>query len=69
MCGEMAGDARAAAFLLGLGINELSMEAKSLNAVKQIIRATPLAAARQLVERVLAAESSLAIEELLTSFP
>ena len=67
MCGEMAGDPRATAFLLGLGINELSMEAKSLNAVKQVIRNTSVVHAQQLVERVLAAESSLAIEELLTS--
>ncbi len=67
MCGEMAGDPRAAAFLLGLGINELSMEAKSLNAVKQVIRTTPLVHAQQLVERVLVAESSLAIEEILTA--
>jgi phosphotransferase system enzyme I (PtsI) len=66
MCGEMAGDPRAAAFLLGLGINELSMEAKSLNAVKHVVRSTPQAQAQQLVERVLAAESSLAIEEILT---
>ncbi len=66
MCGEMAGDPRATAFLLCLGINELSMEAKSLNAVKQVIRTTSIAHAQQLVERVLAAESSLAIEELLT---
>jgi phosphotransferase system enzyme I (PtsI) len=67
MCGEMAGDPRAAAFLLGLGINELSMEAKSINAVKQVIRTTPIAHAQQLIERVLAAESSLAIEEILTT--
>ncbi|GAC1363416.1 MAG: phosphoenolpyruvate--protein phosphotransferase [Ktedonobacteraceae bacterium] len=67
MCGEMAGDPRATAFLLGLGINELSMEAKSLNAVKHVIRTTTVAHAQQLVEHVLAAESSLAIEELLTS--
>lgn len=65
MCGEMAGDPRASAFLLGLGIDELSMEAKSLNAVKQAIRATPTVQARQLVERVLSAESSTAIEDLL----
>jgi phosphotransferase system enzyme I (PtsI) len=65
MCGEMAGDPRASAFLLGLGINELSMEAKSFNAVKQVIRSTSTVQAQQLVERVLSTESSLAIEELL----
>ncbi|GCE20263.1 phosphoenolpyruvate--protein phosphotransferase [Dictyobacter kobayashii] len=66
MCGEMAGNPRASAFLLGLGINELSMEAGSFNAVKQVIRNTTTAQARELVERVLAAESSAEIEEMLS---
>ena len=68
MCGEMAGDARAAAFLLGLGINELSMEANSLNAVKQVIRATPFSAAQELVQQVLALETSEEIERFLEKF-
>ncbi len=64
MCGEMAGDPRASAFLLGLGINELSMEPISLNAVKQAIRNTTLSQAQALVQRVLEAETTDAIEEL-----
>lgn len=66
MCGEMAGDPRATTFLLGLGINELSMESSSFNAVKQVIRNTTTTQARALVERVLQAESAGAVEELLT---
>ncbi|GCE27795.1 phosphoenolpyruvate-protein phosphotransferase [Dictyobacter alpinus] len=66
MCGEMAGDPRASAFLLGLGINELSMEASSLNAVKQAIRSTSGAQAQDLVTRVLAAETATDIEALLS---
>jgi phosphotransferase system enzyme I (PtsI) len=66
MCGEMAGNPRASAFLLGLGIDELSMEAGSLNAVKQIIRSTTVAQAQELAERVLAAASSAQIEEILS---
>ncbi len=66
MCGEMAGDPRATAFLLGLGINELSMESSSLNAVKQVIRNTTTTGAQALVERVLQAESAGAVEELFT---
>jgi phosphotransferase system enzyme I (PtsI) len=66
MCGEMAGNPRASAFLLGLGIDELSMEAGSLNAVKQIIRSTTVAQAQELVARVLAAASSAQIEEILS---
>ncbi|GER89196.1 hypothetical protein KDW_33580 [Dictyobacter vulcani] len=66
MCGEMAGDPRASAFLLGLGINEVSMEAGSLNAVKHAIRSTSLAQAQDIVTRVLAAETSAEIEALLS---
>jgi len=65
MCGEMAGDPRATAFLLGLGINELSMEHSSFNAVKQVIRNTTTIQAQALVERVWQAESAGAVEELL----
>ncbi|MBE3558140.1 MAG: phosphoenolpyruvate--protein phosphotransferase [Ktedonobacteraceae bacterium] len=65
MCGEMAGDPRASAFLLGLGINELSMEPASLNAVKRAIRATTMEQARALVQRVLQAEDVDEVEELL----
>ncbi|GCF08890.1 phosphoenolpyruvate--protein phosphotransferase [Dictyobacter arantiisoli] len=66
MCGEMAGNPRASAFLLGLGIDELSMEAGSLNAVKQAIRGTTIPQALEIVERVLAADSSAAIEDILS---
>lgn len=66
MCGEMAGDPLATAFLLGLGINELSMEAGSLNAVKQVIRSTTSSQAQALVQRVLQAESADEVEALLT---
>jgi phosphotransferase system enzyme I (PtsI) len=65
MCGEMAGNPRASAFLLGLGINELSMEANSLNAVKQAIRSTSHQQAQTLVQHVLAASSSEEIETIL----
>jgi phosphoenolpyruvate-protein kinase (PTS system EI component) len=42
------------------------MEAGSLNAVKQLIRSTTVAQAQELVERVLAADSSAQIEEILS---
>ncbi len=69
MCGEMAGDSRASAFLLGLGINELSMEAGSLNAVKQVIRQTTIEQARALAERVLKAETAEEVEAILAEVP
>jgi phosphoenolpyruvate-protein phosphotransferase (PTS system enzyme I) len=51
---------------LGLGINELSMEAGSLNAVKQVIRSTTSSQAQALVQHVLQAESADEVEALLT---
>ena len=38
LCGEMAGDPLAAPVLLGLGLDEFSMAAKSVPAVKDILR-------------------------------
>ncbi len=67
MCGEMAGDPRATSFLLGLGINELSMESNSFNRVKQVIRNTTISQARELVQRVLQAESAEEVESILIS--
>ncbi|HYF76623.1 MAG TPA: phosphoenolpyruvate--protein phosphotransferase [Symbiobacteriaceae bacterium] len=43
MCGEMAGDPVAAPLLLGLGLDEWSMSAPSLPAVKEIMRAVSAA--------------------------
>ena len=67
MCGELAGDARASLFLLGLGINELSMESNSLNMVKQKIRAATLSEAQALVQHVLDAETAEALDSLFSS--
>ena len=45
ICGEVAGDPRYTALLLGLGVRELSMAAPSLSRVKQRVRALDIAAA------------------------
>ncbi len=68
MCGEMAGDPHASVFLLGLGINELSMEVSSLNEVKQVIRHTTMAQAKSIVQRVLESDTAENIEEILNWF-
>jgi phosphotransferase system enzyme I (PtsI) len=47
ICGEMAGDPRFTALLLGLGLRELSMNAASIPVVKQRIRDMDLIAADQ----------------------
>ena len=53
VCGEMAGDPLHALVLIGLGVNELSMNGPSIPSVKQVIRGASLAEARALVERLL----------------
>jgi len=45
MCGEMAGDPRFTALLLGLGFRDLSMTAANIPRVKQRIQRLYLAAA------------------------
>jgi phosphotransferase system enzyme I (PtsI) len=54
VCGEMAGDPIFAPLLLGLGVDELSMSSTLLPAVKYLVRAMKLSAAKALVEEALA---------------
>lgn len=65
MCGEMAGDEKAAALLLGLGLEEFSMAAASLSRVKRAVRATDLSKARRLADEALGLESAGAVRALL----
>ena len=53
VCGEMAGDARYAPLLLGLGVDELSMTPTLLPAVKFIIRAMKLSDAQELAREAI----------------
>jgi phosphoenolpyruvate-protein kinase (PTS system EI component) len=55
VCGELGGDPRASALLLGLGVDELSCAPPALPHVRAAIRAADMGAARQLAERALAA--------------
>jgi phosphotransferase system enzyme I (PtsI) len=53
MCGEMAGDPKSTALLLGLGLDEFSMAAQSIPRVKRLIRAVSMADCRSLAEEAL----------------
>ncbi|MDF2630304.1 MAG: phosphoenolpyruvate--protein phosphotransferase [Symbiobacteriaceae bacterium] len=53
MCGEMAGDPVAAPLLLGLGLDEWSMSAPALPAVKEILRAVSVAECEALARDLL----------------
>lgn len=54
VCGEMAGDPLAAALLVGLGIDELSMNATAMPRVRESIRGLDAAQARRLAADALA---------------
>ncbi|MFL5301835.1 MAG: phosphoenolpyruvate--protein phosphotransferase [Anaeromyxobacteraceae bacterium] len=53
MCGEMAGEPIYALVLLGLGLDELSMNGPSIPLVKRVLRAASAADGRRLVDRIL----------------
>lgn len=68
LCGEMAGDPRYAALLLGLGIRELSMAATHIPAVKQRIRRMDLMAATRRARVIMDQADSARIAQLLDDF-
>ncbi|HSG18208.1 MAG TPA: phosphoenolpyruvate--protein phosphotransferase, partial [Anaerolineae bacterium] len=70
MCGELAGNAQAAPLLVGLGLDELSMSAPAIPAVKEAIRGFTLTTAREIAEQALGCTSAAEVDQLLVnSFP
>ena len=65
VCGELAGDERAAPLLLGLGVRELSMSAPAIAGVKQAVRATDAGEAAALAGRARACASADEVRALL----
>jgi phosphotransferase system enzyme I (PtsI) len=68
VCGEIAGDPRYAALLLGLGIRELSMAATALPRVKQRIRHLDIVAATRCARQVMEQSDSGRIATLIDDF-
>ncbi|WP_408956658.1 phosphoenolpyruvate--protein phosphotransferase [Natroniella sp. ANB-PHB2] len=68
MCGEMAGDRRLAPFLVGVGLDELSMSAASIAEVKEVIRKITLQEAKEVAEQVLSLSQPQNIEEFLANY-
>ena len=66
ICGEMAGEPRHAALLLGLGLRSFSVAPGEMLEVKDAIRRTALAEARDLARRALEAGSADEVEALLS---
>ncbi|MBW2093703.1 MAG: phosphoenolpyruvate--protein phosphotransferase [Deltaproteobacteria bacterium] len=65
LCGEMAGDPLCIPILLGLGLDELSMNARSIPLVKNIVRAIPLQQAQQDFERVIHLSTAKEVRDYL----
>ena len=68
VCGEIAGDPRYTALLLGLGIRDLSMTASNVPVVKNRIRGTDLVAATQRARVIMDQSDSARIAQLLDGF-
>lgn len=68
VCGEMAGDPRYTALLLGLGVRDLSMSSPSLARVKQRIRKIDIAAASMRAEIIMSQADLGRIATLLDDF-
>lgn len=67
LCGEMAADPINAILLLGIGITDFSLSAPYIPIVKEAIRKTSFAAAREIADHVLSLESANAIKAYLTT--
>lgn len=65
MCGEMAGEPTYLPVLLGIGFDELSMNAASIPRVKNILRRCPKNEADQLLHRLMSLSTAHEIEDLL----
>ncbi len=66
VCGEFAADERAAALLLGMGVDALSVTPPAIPAIKEAVRAMNTVDAQRIIEDVLAADSAAAVHKLLS---
>lgn len=67
MCGELAGNSLATPLLVGLGLDELSMSAPAIPAVKAAIRRLTLSQARQIAAHALQLDTAEAVRAYLES--
>ena len=65
VCGELGGNPRATALLIGLGVDELSCAPAAMPYVRAAIRATTSASAQTLAAQALAASGPEAVQRLL----
>jgi len=65
MCGEMAGDLKAIPILIGMGLDEFSMNAPSILKAKELIRKVSYEGCKNVAEQVVLMATSEEIEEYL----
>jgi phosphotransferase system enzyme I (PtsI) len=65
VCGEMAGEPTYSPVLLGLGVDDMSMNATSIPVVKRVLRGTTLEEARELADQALALPTAAEVEALV----
>lgn len=65
MCGEMAGEPIHAPLLLGLGVDEMSVNPQFIPAVKQMVRGLKLQDTRQFAESILRATTTVEITDMV----
>lgn len=68
MCGEFAGDERAVAVLLGMGLDEFSMSAISVPQIKKLIRNMNYSKAKVLADNVLSCATEKEIATTIDTF-
>ncbi len=67
MCGEMAGDLEAIPLLLGLGLDEFSMNPPAIPAAKALVRSLSMARAKDIAARALSLRTAEEVREYLQS--
>jgi phosphoenolpyruvate-protein kinase (PTS system EI component) len=65
LCGELAGEPLAVPILLGLGLDEFSMNPPAIPLAKQIIRSLTLDEAREVAQVALALDSPEEVQALV----
>jgi phosphotransferase system enzyme I (PtsI) len=65
LCGEMAGDPLCISILLGLGINDLSLNALGIPIIKKIIRTISLEESRNVLEEILELDTAARVREII----
>ena len=65
MCGEMAGEPIHTPLLLGLGVDEMSVNPQFIPAVKKMVRDLKLEDARRFVESVLGATTTVEVVDMV----